>query len=122
MSNQTLLIMIGFTKEPILDQPNALDTLLPLLQNVVFDGDRLTQTHEGNMQVLHQQQHPRNRDVELPSNTQIDLLQQPNVVENEQPNVVDNSAIYRSLINMMLSWNWRKNKTFLSKQEQSLNG
>ena len=57
--------LVDCSKEPVLDQPDAFDTLLPLLQNVVFDGDRLTQTHEGNVQGLHQQQHAPNRDVEL---------------------------------------------------------
>ena len=37
------------SKESIFDQPNAFDTLLPLLQNVVFEGDQLTQPHGGNV-------------------------------------------------------------------------
>ena len=83
---------VDCSKEPAVDQPDAFDTLLPLLQNVVFDGNRLTQTHGGNVQVLHKQQHAPNKDLELPSYTQIDRLQQPNVVENEQPNIVDDNA------------------------------
>ena len=39
-------------KEPILDQPNGFDALLPLLHNVVFEGDQLTQPHGGNVQVV----------------------------------------------------------------------
>ena len=74
------------------------------------------------MQVLHQQQHAPNRDVVPPNNEQINLLQQPNAVENEQPNIADNNADYRSLTHMIPTWNWRKNKPLLSKQEQFLNG
>ena len=44
------------------------------------------------MQVLHQQQHAPNRDLEQPNDAQIDLLQQANVVEIEQPNIIDNKA------------------------------
>ena len=29
--------LVDCSKEPILDQPNAFDTLLPLLKNVVFE-------------------------------------------------------------------------------------
>ena len=79
-------------KIQFLIKPNAFDVLLPLLPNVVFEGDRLTQPCGGNVQVLHQQQHAPKRDVEQPNNKQIDLLQQSNVVENEQPNIDDNNA------------------------------
>ena len=44
------------------------------------------------MQILHQQQHAPNRDLEQPNDAQIDLLQQANVVEIEQPNIIDNKA------------------------------
>ena len=47
-----------------------------MLQNVVVEGDRLTQPHGSNVQVLHQQQNALNRDVEQPNNAQMDLLQQ----------------------------------------------
>ena len=73
------------------------------------------------MQVLCQHQHAPNRDVKLPNNAQIDPLQQLTIVEHEQPNIKDNNADLQSFINMMLTWNWRKNKPLLSKQEQSLN-
>ena len=31
--------LMDCSSEPVLDQPNAFDTLLPLLQNVMFEGD-----------------------------------------------------------------------------------
>ena len=45
--------LVDCSEEAVLDQPNAFDTLLPLLQNVVFEGDRLTKPHGGNFQALH---------------------------------------------------------------------
>ena len=45
--------LVDYSKGQFLNQPNAFDTLLPLLQNVVFEGDRLTKPHGGNFQALH---------------------------------------------------------------------